>query len=219
MSPSQLASRAVPVCQAANEHPHSSSVGALPVRAADALDNLAASSMKPTCQAPAERNAEAAGLKARQLHLVSRPARTAESAEAESQTEPGREKQHDEPQKAAKPAALDSPVQPALLPLSEEGVERALALLKEESLRESPAWKVRAAREAAQHAGNTLFADICQPGAVSHNPCTQCAKPDPSFLSRDPSIIVVPAKAGMGCILPVADDILKAEVDFACRGS
>lgn len=37
--------------------------------------------------------------------------------------------------------------------------------VKEESVRGSPEWKVRGAREAeAQRTGNTLFVEVCQPG-------------------------------------------------------
>lgn len=208
MSLSQLASMAVPLCQPANEHAHRSTVGELSMRAG-VPDNLQAASMKPTCRASVERNAaaEAVNTEALQPELVTRPPSTAESSEAELQLEQGLEKPQDAPQVAAKPAALEIPVSPVLPAVPEEGADLVLALVKEESLKESPAWKVRAAREAAQHAGNTLFPDICQPGTVSDRPCTQRAKPAPPFLSCDQCIVVLPAKSGSGCILPVADNL------------
>ena len=103
---------------------------------------------------------------------VSRPPGIPVSREAHSQLQPGLKKPETEPRMAAESAQLDSPARPALPAVpEEESAELALAVVKEESLRSSPAWKVRAAREAAQHTGNTLFADICQPGTVPASAC------------------------------------------------
>ena len=73
---------------------------------------------------------------------------------------------------------------------------RLAVAVKEESVRGSPEWKVRGTKEAeAQRTGNTLFAEVCQPGqplgptamppAVLLNAVSGC--PDPSFLPLHPS--------------------------------
>ena len=115
--------------------------------------------------------------------------------------QPELQKPKTEPKVAAKPAALDSPVRRALPAVPEEGYELAVAVVKQESLRASPAWKVRPTREAAQHTGNTLFADICQPGTFPVSTCidsrlTSAYKTKPLTLQLCPIRDIYPAKAG-----------------------
>ena len=102
-----------------------------------------------------------------QLEPVSGPPGTGEVAEVDLVVQPGSERPESDPQVAAEPAAVQSLLRPAVPAVTLEADDTAVAVVKEESLRDSPAWKARAAREAAQHTGNTLFAElICQPGPV-----------------------------------------------------
>ena len=66
----------------------------------------------------------------------------------------------------AEPVLQETPQQLAAAAVETEEAKSAAALVvKEEgSMSESPAWKMRPAREEEQHTGTTLFAEICKPG-------------------------------------------------------
>ena len=165
VSPSQLTSAAVLLCSATHEHRHRASDGAVSGTAAGALQTVEAISRMTGCEAPAERHAGTTCMVSAQLELVSGSPGAAKVAQVDLMVQPGFQLPEDDPQGAAEPAAADALLRAALPSVAQEVNDTAAAVVKEECVRESPAWKARAAREAAQHTGNTLFAElICQPG-------------------------------------------------------
>ena len=110
-----------------------------------------------------DKNAATAATEAQQLELAPELPDAAEAAQADVLVELGLETQKADSQPAAEPAALGIPVQPSHL---EGHIGTMMQVVKEETLGASPAWKLRAAREAAQHTGATLYADVCGPGLI-----------------------------------------------------
>ena len=85
-----------------------------------------------------------------QLELVSGSPGAAKVAQVDLMVQPGFQLPEDDPQGAAEPAAADALLRAALPSVAQEVNDTAAAVVKEECVRESPAWKARAAREAAQ---------------------------------------------------------------------
>lgn len=174
MDPSQLASIGAPHRLAAKQHSHKSSGDAVLRRPAGAPEDDEVISSKPKAHTPPGRCVTAADRGVPQLLSLPLPAVAAQKEKADILVGLGLATPHgnreqpkhasDAPLRAAGPtvqATLVQPTAPAV-PLDGTGIAAPAVKAKDERL--SPAWKVRAAKTAAQPTGNTLFAEICQPG-------------------------------------------------------
>ena len=175
MHPSQLASIAAPHGLTAKQHSHKSSGDAVLRRPAGAPeDDEVISNNKPKARTPPGRCVAAADRGVPQVLSLTPAAVAAQKEKADLlvglglATPQGSKEQPKHasyaPQKTAGPTVQATLVQPAAPAVPSDGTEIAALAVKAKFERHSPAWKVRGAKQAAQHTGNTLFAEICLPG-------------------------------------------------------